>query len=78
MPPESHLYTAEGAGPGDRPLAHCLDTFWQGDFRLHDGIGPREAAPTALDGLGPSGITVRGRELATLLAAAYRSFTADG
>ncbi|WP_371480833.1 hypothetical protein [Kitasatospora sp. NBC_00315] len=38
--------------------------------------GPDGARGSALAALGPSGITVRGRDLATLLEPAYRAFTA--
>ncbi|MFD0262488.1 hypothetical protein [Kitasatospora indigofera] len=65
------------AGPGERPLADCLADYWQGGFTLRDTPedDPDEAA-TARPGPGPSGITVRGRDLATLLDRAYRAFTA--
>ncbi|MCX5212130.1 hypothetical protein OG689_23085 [Kitasatospora sp. NBC_00240] len=68
------------AGPGERPLTDCLADYWQGDFTLRDtpDDGPEAAATaaaTARAGLGPSGITVRGRDLATLLDPAYRAFT---
>ncbi|MCU7824044.1 hypothetical protein [Kitasatospora sp. DSM 101779] len=48
--------------------------FWDGDFTLRADGDDRPAAP-ALDPLGPSGRTVRGRDLADLLAPAYRRFT---
>ncbi|GGV03229.1 hypothetical protein GCM10010495_13220 [Kitasatospora herbaricolor] len=65
------------AGPGERPLADCLADYWQGGFTLRDTPedDPDEAT-TARPGPGPSGITVRGRDLATLLDRAYRAFTA--
>ncbi|WP_153882757.1 hypothetical protein [Streptomyces sp. CB01881] len=56
-------------------MAECLDTFWQGRVPPPaDEAGP---AP-ALDGLGPSGLTVRGRSLETALGPAYRRFTGTG
>ncbi|MFJ1704545.1 hypothetical protein [Kitasatospora sp. NPDC088346] len=79
--------------PGERPLADCLDDFWRSGFTLRapdDGTGVRPGASRGgaspggpaldgpvLDGLGPSGITLRGRDLADLLAPAYRRFTGD-
>ncbi|MET9617219.1 hypothetical protein [Kitasatospora indigofera] len=65
------------AGPGERPIADCLADYWQGGFTLRDtpDDDPGEAT-TARPGPGPSGITVRGRDLATLLDRAYRAFTA--
>lgn len=94
---------APGPVPGpvpdldERPLADCLEGFWEGRFAVRrDPADPAEPADvagggdgpgggegdgagggvrTALDGLGPSGITVRGRDLADLLAPAYRWFT---
>ncbi|MFB7381084.1 hypothetical protein ACFC6U_24980 [Kitasatospora purpeofusca] len=61
----------------DRPLAELLDVYWHG--RVPTPVDPeRDEAPTALDELGPSGITVRGRRLEAGLAAAYRRFTGAG
>ncbi|MFJ4670343.1 hypothetical protein [Kitasatospora purpeofusca] len=61
----------------DRPLAELLDVYWHG--RVPTPVDPgRDGAPTALDELGPSGITVRGRPLEAGLAAVYRRFTGAG
>ncbi|CAN3984538.1 hypothetical protein [Kitasatospora purpeofusca] len=61
----------------DRPLAELLDVYWRG--RVPAPVDPERAGtPTALDELGPSGITVRGRPLEAGLAAAYRRFTGAG
>ncbi|WP_406195499.1 hypothetical protein OH807_07610 [Kitasatospora sp. NBC_01560] len=62
--------------PGDRPLADLLDTFWQGRVPA----APEVAGPVApaVDELGPSGITVRGRPLEAALEPAYRRFTGTG
>ncbi|MFJ8435489.1 hypothetical protein ACIQ9P_29755 [Kitasatospora sp. NPDC094019] len=63
--------------PADRPLAELLDVYWRG--RVPDPVDPgRAGAPTALDELGPSGLTLRGRPLEAGLAAAYRRFTGAG
>ncbi|MEV0530671.1 hypothetical protein [Kitasatospora sp. NPDC050463] len=62
--------------PGERPLADCLDTFWQG--RIPSPVSPADGEPEpapALDELAASAITVRGRPLEALLAPAYRRFT---
>ncbi|MDH6124513.1 hypothetical protein [Kitasatospora sp. GP82] len=74
-------------------LAARLDTFWEGDFTLHAApagpvtpAGPHGAAPgdtgaelgPAIADLGPSGIRVAGRDLAVLLASAYREMTGSG
>ncbi len=56
----------------DRPLDQCLDAFWQGEFILRPSDAPAERPDPALDHLGPSGIPLRGRDLADLLAADYR------
>ncbi len=40
------------------------------------GASPAVAPGTALAALGPSGVSVRGRDLAALLEPAYRAFTA--
>ncbi|KJY27866.1 hypothetical protein [Streptomyces sp. NRRL S-495] len=61
----------------DRPLAELLDVYWRG--RVPAPVDPeQDGTPTALDELGPSGITVRGRPLEAGLAAAYRRFTGAG
>ncbi|GAA1390477.1 hypothetical protein GCM10009639_19330 [Kitasatospora putterlickiae] len=60
----------------EHPLAERLDAFWRAEVP-----GPVEGegeAPTALDGLGPSGVTLHGRPLEAALAAAYRRFTGAG
>ncbi|MEV7179250.1 hypothetical protein [Kitasatospora sp. NPDC093679] len=64
--------TRPAAGPAGADRA-----FWDGDFTLRTDDEDRPAAP-ALDPLGPSGSTVRGRDLADLLAPAYRRFTGTG
>ncbi|MFC5664156.1 hypothetical protein ACFP3U_14325 [Kitasatospora misakiensis] len=61
----------------ERPLAELLDVFWRGSVPA-PADRPEGEAPTALDELGPSGITVRGRPLDAGLAAAYRRFTGAG
>ena len=63
--------------PDEWPLEEFLADYWKGSFTLREE--PDTPAPepvTAVDGLGPSGITVRGRELAALLIPAYEAFTA--
>ncbi|WP_380281559.1 hypothetical protein [Kitasatospora purpeofusca] len=58
----------------ERPPAELLDVFWQGAVpgRADE---PEGGSVTALDELGPSGLTVRGRPLDPALTAAYRRFT---
>jgi hypothetical protein len=65
----------------DRPLADCLEDFWDcADDLLRDrdpeppdrDPEPPDPAP---DRLGRSGITVRGRDLAAVLRPAYDAFT---
>jgi len=65
--------------PGDRPLADCLDTFWQGRVPppAPSAPAPADPASSVLDELGPAGITVRGRDIGEQLAAAYRRFTEE-
>ncbi|MGK4581564.1 hypothetical protein [Kitasatospora sp. HPMI-4] len=59
-----------------QPLSELLDTFWEGEFTLQPSPpGPETAAGSALAGLGPSGIRIAGRDLAALLAPAYRRLT---
>ncbi|MCX4689437.1 hypothetical protein OG401_34960 [Kitasatospora purpeofusca] len=61
----------------DRPLAELLDVYWRG--RVPTPVdSEQDETPTALDELGSSGITVRGRPLEAGLAAAYRRFTGAG
>ncbi|MEE1824245.1 hypothetical protein PUR61_18945 [Streptomyces sp. BE20] len=67
---------ASGAASGERPLAELLDTFWQG--RVPPPVDDGREPVTALDELGPTGITVRGRPLDAALAVAYRRFTGAG
>ncbi|PJN23293.1 hypothetical protein [Kitasatospora sp. CB02891] len=62
----------------DRPLDQCLDAFWQGGFTLRPADAPAERPDPALDHLGPSGLTVRGRDLAELLAPDYRRLVDGG
>lgn len=54
------------------PVTVAVADYWRGDFTLHPA--PEEPAEPSLRRLGPSGITVRGRDLAVLLARAYDSF----
>ncbi|GAA2232044.1 MULTISPECIES: hypothetical protein [Kitasatospora] len=61
-----------------QPLSELLDTFWEGEFTLRPA-SPDSAAgassDSALAGLGPAGIRIVGRDLAALLAPAYRRLT---
>ncbi|MFG2824333.1 hypothetical protein ACGFX4_33500 [Kitasatospora sp. NPDC048365] len=59
---------------GDRPLDDCLEDFWRGGFTLRADPG-NDVRLSAVPDLDPSGITVRGRDLAVLLAPAYRDLT---
>lgn len=54
------------------------DAFWDGDFTLRGEETPDRAADPAPDALGPSGITVRGRDVVDLLRPAYRLFGERG
>lgn len=57
----------------DHALGHHLDDFWDGDFTLALAPAvPASGPATALDDLGASAIRIGGRDLATLLAPAYR------
>ncbi|KJK59552.1 hypothetical protein [Saccharothrix sp. ST-888] len=74
-----------------QPLSELLDTFWEGDFTLHatpaapvspasepdpaPGSAPGPAPDPAIAALGPSGIRIAGRDLATLLVPTYRQLT---
>jgi hypothetical protein len=60
--------------PHLRPLADCLEDFWTcaADLPPDRDPGPPDPAPRRL---GPSGITVRGRDLAAVLRPAYDAFT---
>lgn len=54
-----------------------LEGFWDGDFTLGPNSDDPASTPSAppapaIDGLGGSGIRIGGRDLATLLAPAYR------
>ncbi|GAA5003301.1 hypothetical protein [Kitasatospora paranensis] len=72
-PPLRQTPLPQAAGPQAAP-----DGFWDGDFTLHaDEPAARPGAP-AIDSLGPSGVTVRGRDLAVLLAPSYRRLTGTG
>ncbi|MFE2724758.1 hypothetical protein [Kitasatospora sp. NPDC059327] len=65
--------------PGDRPLAQCLDFFWQGRIPSPVESAEGEGEPASVvDELAASGITLRGRPLEALLAPAYRRFTDAG
>ncbi|MFI6846690.1 hypothetical protein ACIBJD_18850 [Kitasatospora sp. NPDC050467] len=65
--------------PGDRPLAECLDTFWQGRVpSAPSGADETDPVAPAVDDLGPSGLAVRGRPLEAALGPAYRRFTGKG
>ncbi|MFE7192982.1 hypothetical protein [Kitasatospora sp. NPDC057541] len=61
----------------DRPLAELIDAFWQGSVPAPVD-DPWGEVSTALDELGPTGLTSRGRPLDAALAAAYRRFTGAG
>ena len=52
-----------------------LEGYWQGEFVLREPVEeePQPALPT--DRLAPPEITVRGRNLAALLAHVYRALT---
>ncbi|MFI2607300.1 hypothetical protein [Kitasatospora sp. NPDC018619] len=66
---------------GPKPPVVNVAAYWRGDFTLRPAPaeeegpagaeGPEEPAPRRL---GRSGITVHGRDLAALLAPAYRAF----
>ncbi|MER7704119.1 hypothetical protein ABTX81_14585 [Kitasatospora sp. NPDC097605] len=60
----------------EHPLAGPLDAFWR--VEVPDPVEGEGGAPTALDELGPSGLTLNGRPLDSALAAAYRRFTGTG
>ncbi|MFE7562366.1 hypothetical protein [Kitasatospora sp. NPDC057500] len=64
------------ASSDDHPLAGTLDAFWRA--KVPDPVEGEGDAPTALDELGPSGLTLHGRPLDAALAAAYRRFTGTG
>ncbi|BFV58516.1 hypothetical protein KCMC57_up36200 [Kitasatospora sp. CMC57] len=47
--------------------------FWDGDFTLQaTPPAPATASATPIDGLGPAGLRIGGRELSVLLAETYR------
>ncbi|MFJ3214622.1 hypothetical protein ACIPLC_01660 [Kitasatospora sp. NPDC086801] len=63
------------APPADAPAVNVA-AYWGGDFTLRPAPpGPaEEPGESSLRRLGRSGVTVRGRDLATLLAPAYEAF----
>ncbi|MET8703851.1 hypothetical protein ABZW10_34115 [Kitasatospora sp. NPDC004723] len=61
----------------DRPLAELIDVFWQGSVPA-PADDPEGEVATALDELGPTGLTSRGRPPDAALATAYRRFTGAG
>lgn len=58
-------------------MTESLDGYWQGEFVLREPVAEdAQAAPAApVERLALPAITVRGRNLATLLAAAYRAMS---
>ncbi|MGW2252160.1 hypothetical protein ACWCXH_18445 [Kitasatospora sp. NPDC001660] len=71
--------TEHDAAPAERETAPAVNVaaYWRGDFTLRAEEHPEEGRETgepSLRRLGPSGITVRGRDLAVLLAPAYDAF----
>ncbi|MEU9075924.1 hypothetical protein [Kitasatospora sp. NPDC048538] len=66
------------APPAPAPNAPAVNVaaYWGGGFTLRPAPPehPDEAGGPSLRRLGRSGVTVRGRDLATLLAPAYRAF----
>ncbi|MGW6917390.1 hypothetical protein ACWGB8_26690 [Kitasatospora sp. NPDC054939] len=61
-----------GAPEGAAPLV--VADYWRGDFVLRRPDAEPSAADPSPARLGRSGITVRGRDLADLLAPAYEAF----
>ncbi|MFD0400412.1 hypothetical protein ACFVHI_20325 [Kitasatospora sp. NPDC127121] len=63
------------APPGNAPAVNVA-AYWGGGFTLRPAPpGPEEEPDEpSLRRLGRSGVTVRGRDLATLLAPAYEAF----
>ncbi|MBV6697069.1 hypothetical protein [Kitasatospora aureofaciens] len=59
--------------PAVNVAAVNVAAYWRGDFTLR-AEEPEEEGEPSLRRLGPSGITVRGRDLAALLAPAYDTF----
>ncbi|MEV7021158.1 hypothetical protein [Kitasatospora sp. NPDC093558] len=57
----------------DTAPAVNVAAYWRGDFTLRTEEPAEEDEPS-LRRLGPSGITVRGRDLAAVLAPAYDTF----
>ncbi|MFJ9840860.1 hypothetical protein ACIRYZ_10380 [Kitasatospora sp. NPDC101155] len=51
-----------------------IAAYWRGDFTLRPEQSDEEPDEPSLRRLGRSGITVHGRDLATLLAPAYDTF----
>ncbi len=75
--PTSARSTLDDKAPADRSTV-ALKGFWEGDFTL--GADPDAQAPAAawaIEGLGASGIRIGGRDLAAVLAPAYRKLTGD-
>ncbi|MEU4113165.1 hypothetical protein AB0F71_01520 [Kitasatospora sp. NPDC028055] len=60
------------APPPKAPTVNVA-AYWRGDFTLPQAPDEEPDEPS-LDRLGRSGITVHGRDLATLLAPAYQAF----
>ncbi|MFG3226521.1 hypothetical protein ACGF07_17280 [Kitasatospora sp. NPDC048194] len=57
-----------------KPPPVNVAAYWRGDFTLHPDPPDEEPDESSLRRLGRSGITVHGRDLATLLAPAYDTF----
>ncbi|MET8625690.1 hypothetical protein ABZW30_18410 [Kitasatospora sp. NPDC004669] len=51
-----------------------ISAYWRGDFTLRPDRPDEDPDEPSLRRLGRSGITVHGRDLATLLAPAYDTF----
>lgn len=66
---------AGAAGAGDLEGLEGLEGYWQGDFTLRREGEPAAApaGPLPLERLAAPEITVRGRNLAVLLAPVYRA-----
>ncbi|MFD5467642.1 hypothetical protein ACFWIQ_33230 [Kitasatospora sp. NPDC127059] len=59
--------------PPRTPMVNVA-AYWRGDFTLRPQPPADEPDEPSLHRLGRSGITVHGRDLATLLAPAYQAF----
>ena len=57
------------------PLEECLATFWMPGPPLPPTRDEEPREGTWLDGRGPSGVRVRGRDLVDVLRPAYDAFT---